>query len=82
MPAAVHPHTAARAKGDQAMTMHTGPAAGKSDQQDRPGPETGTAMHHRMPVGGWIREIATSENWRSTTIVRRHRDSAATPGLI
>jgi len=32
---------------------------------------------HRMPAGGWIREIATSENWRTTTIVRRHRDQAA-----
>lgn len=32
---------------------------------------------HRMPAGGWIREIATSENWRTTTVVRRHRDQAA-----
>ena len=31
----------------------------------------------RMPAGGWIREIATSENWRTTTIVQRHRDRAA-----
>ncbi|NMB79159.1 MAG: hypothetical protein GYA23_08705 [Methanomicrobiales archaeon] len=54
--------------------------------------ETGHAAHHarsgsdattpvsphRMPAGGWIREIATSENWRTTTIVQRHRDRAAT----
>jgi hypothetical protein len=35
----------------------------------------------RMPAGGWFREVATSENWRTTTIVRRHRDQAMmTPG--
>jgi len=32
---------------------------------------------HRMPAGGWFREVATSENWRTTTIVQRHRDQAA-----
>jgi hypothetical protein len=32
---------------------------------------------HRMPAGGWFREIATNENWRTTTIVQRHRDQAA-----
>jgi len=31
----------------------------------------------RMPAGGWFREVATSENWRTTTIVQRHRDQAA-----
>jgi hypothetical protein len=30
-----------------------------------------------MPAGGWFREVATSENWRTTTIVQRHRDQAA-----
>jgi hypothetical protein len=30
----------------------------------------------RMPAGGWFREVATSENWRTTTIVQRHRDRA------
>ena len=30
----------------------------------------------RMPAGGWFREIATSENWRTTTIIQRHRDQA------
>ncbi len=29
-----------------------------------------------MPAGGWFREVATSENWRTTTIVQRHRDRA------
>ncbi|MGB9175881.1 MAG: hypothetical protein WCB46_04005 [Methanoregula sp.] len=33
---------------------------------------------HRMPAGGWFREVATSENWRTTTIVQRHRDRAIT----
>ncbi|MCK9579412.1 MAG: hypothetical protein M0Q92_03055 [Methanoregula sp.] len=37
------------------------------------------ASPHRMPAGGWIRDIATSENWRTTTIVQRHRDRAANP---
>jgi hypothetical protein len=31
---------------------------------------------HCMPAGGWLAEIATSENWRTTTIVQRHRDRA------
>ena len=30
----------------------------------------------RMPAGGWFREVATNENWRTTTIVQRHRDQA------
>jgi hypothetical protein len=30
----------------------------------------------RMPAGGWLKEIATNENWRTTTIVQRHRDRA------
>lgn len=32
---------------------------------------------HRMPAGGWFRDVATSENWRTTTIVQRHRDRAS-----
>ncbi|MDD1683418.1 MAG: hypothetical protein LUO98_06255 [Methanoregula sp.] len=32
---------------------------------------------HRMPAGGWFRDVATNENWRTTTIVQRHRDQAA-----
>jgi hypothetical protein len=31
---------------------------------------------HRMPAGGWFSEVATCENWRTTTIVQRHRDRA------
>jgi hypothetical protein len=31
----------------------------------------------RMPAGGWFREVTTSENWRTTTIVQRHRDRAS-----
>ncbi len=30
----------------------------------------------RMPAGGWFSEVATNEDWRTTTIVRRHRDRA------
>ena len=59
----------------------------------RPGASSGTAHVHagacgkttpgsgpdRMPAGGWLREIATSENWRTTTIVQRHRDRATAP---
>lgn len=29
-----------------------------------------------MPAGGWLTEAMTSENWRTTTIVRRYRDQA------
>jgi hypothetical protein len=32
---------------------------------------------YRMPAGGWFKEIVTSENWRTTTIIQRHRDQAA-----
>jgi hypothetical protein len=30
----------------------------------------------RMPAGEWFSEIATNEDWRTTTIVQRHRDRA------
>jgi len=60
-----------------------------------PGTETGHTQHHaregshhstrthpsRMPVGGWLKEVATSENWRTTTIVQRHRDREAAPSF-
>jgi hypothetical protein len=37
---------------------------------------------HSMPAGGWLKDITTNENWRTTTIVQRHRDRAAsTPSL-
>ena len=49
----------------------------------REGSRTGNrARPHRMPALGWIGEIAPSENWRTTTIVQRHRDSAATPAPL
>jgi len=35
----------------------------------------GTALA-RMPAGGWLRDISAHENWRTTTIVQRHRDRA------
>jgi hypothetical protein len=36
------------------------------------------AESHQMPAGGWLKDIAMNENWRTTTIVQRHRDRAAT----
>lgn len=33
----------------------------------------------QMPAGGWLHEISSQENWRTSTIVRRHRDQAASP---
>jgi hypothetical protein len=61
-----------------------------TDNNQTPEKKTGTTMRpvldgilnavratpHRMPAGGWFREAATSENWRTTTIVQRHRDRA------
>jgi len=35
----------------------------------------------QLPAGGWVREAGCRENWRTTTIVHRHRDRAATPPL-
>lgn len=32
----------------------------------------------QLPAGGWLREVSSRENWRTTTIVHRHRDQAAT----
>lgn len=31
----------------------------------------------RMPAGGWFEEVATNENWHTTTIIQRHSDQAA-----
>ncbi len=33
----------------------------------------------QLPAGGWVREASCRENWRTTTIVHRHRDRAALP---
>jgi hypothetical protein len=67
------------------MTSYCNPVPGtglyQARQHAREGSNTGNrARPHRMPAGGWIQEIAPSENWRTTTIVRRHRDSVTTPG--
>ena len=43
-----------------------------SHDRDIPGPQ-------QMPAGGWLHEISSRENWRTTTIVRRHRDQTAFP---
>lgn len=61
-----------------------------TDNSQTPEPKAGLAVRpvldgiitavrktpHRMPAGGWFRDVATSENWRTTTIVQRHRDRA------
>jgi hypothetical protein len=62
------------------MTTNNDHAPGQNPHHAREGSNTITrASPRRMPAGGWIREIATSENWRTTTVVRRHRDRAAAP---
>ncbi|AGB02309.1 hypothetical protein [Methanoregula formicica] len=66
------------------MTSQDNPAPGThlppAHQNAREGSPAGTrARPHRMPAMGWIREIAPSENWRTTTIVSRHRDSSLSP---
>jgi hypothetical protein len=42
-------------------------------------PDKDHASSEQMPAGGWLHEISSQENWRTTTIVRRHRDKAASP---
>jgi len=37
------------------------------------------AEPHSLPAGGWLRDIAMGEDWRTTTIVQRHRDRASSP---
>jgi len=59
-----------------ALEMNAGNAPRHT--RDSAHPETRTNPH-RMPAGGWLREISTNENWRTTTIVQRHRDRAASP---
>jgi len=61
---------------DQTHTNKDLPAHAAPHERDKPDSMT-RAEPHRMPAGGWIREIATSENWRTTTIVQRHRDRAS-----
>jgi hypothetical protein len=66
------------------MTSTNNPEPGtilhQAFQHAREGAQTGNRTRpYRMPVMGWLREISAVENWRTGTIVRRHRDSAATP---
>lgn len=68
--------------GEDAMTAHQNhthePVPGHAAHYAREGAaSTGRAGPHTMPAGGWIKDIATNENWRTTTIVQRHRDRAA-----
>jgi hypothetical protein len=70
------------ASGEHAMTTHT-----NHKEEMRPGPATHPARDgsrgalrvgpHQMPAGGWLRDVSTNENWRTTTIVQRHRDRAS-----
>jgi len=65
------------------MTTISKPSPVTGAQPTCEGSLTGSQAHPlRMPAMGWIRDIATSENWRTTTIVQRHRDSASTPGSV
>ena len=67
--------------GEQAMTTKNNP-----DEETQTGHTTlpvwdgilnaARSTPHCMPAGGWLGEIVTSENWRTTTIVQRHRDRA------
>jgi len=66
------------------------------NNKSRDGPSSGCTGHQlmaacrkirahtseRMPAGGWLREIAMGENWRTTTIVQRHRDRANAPAPL
>jgi hypothetical protein len=65
--------------GDNDMTTHHNHThenePGHDAHHDRDTPTR--SGPHTLPAGGWIREITTSENWRTTTIVQRHRDRAA-----
>lgn len=31
----------------------------------------------QMPAGGWLHDVSSRENWRTTTIVHRYRDRVA-----
>ncbi|MGB7787975.1 hypothetical protein [Methanoregula sp.] len=58
----------------------SGTDTGQAPHHTRDGSHRSTDTHPcRMPAGGWLKEVATSENWRTTTIVLRHRDRAAAP---
>jgi hypothetical protein len=56
-------------KNDPIPVMNHARAMTGSDEKPSP---------QQMPAGGWLREVSSRENWRTTTIVHRHRDQAAT----
>jgi hypothetical protein len=61
-------------------SQNSGTGTGHAPHHAREGSHHSVRTHQsRMPAGGWLREVATSENWRTTTIVQRHRDRAAAP---
>lgn len=65
--------------GDHAMTSPDNPVTTflRAKQHAREGSLTGNrAQPHRMPVMGWFRDPVPNEDWRTTTLVGRHRDSA------
>ena len=68
--------------GEQAMTTENNQTT-ETKTGHTMGPVRGDILNtvrstpHRMPAGGWFRDVATNENWRTTTIVQRHRDQAA-----
>ena len=67
--------------GEQAMKTHNKSATEtKTGHTTRPVWEgilnAARSTPHCMPAGGWLVEIPTSENWRTTTIVQRNRDRA------
>jgi hypothetical protein len=55
-------------KHDPCPVMNHARAMSGSDEHTSP---------QQMPAGGWLREVSSRENWRTTTIVHRHRDQAA-----
>jgi hypothetical protein len=83
----MHPEGIAicRRPGDHAMTTttnHTPIETGPAPHHARDGSHCSTRSDPgRMPAEGWLREVATSENWRTTTIVQRHRDRATAPSM-
>ena len=68
--------------GEQAMTTENNQTT-KTKTGHTMGPVWGDILNavrstpHRMPAGGWFREVAPNENWCTTTIIQRHRDRAA-----
>lgn len=55
-------------KNDPCPVLNYARAMSVSDEHTSP---------QQMPAGGWLREVSSHENWRTTTFVHRHRDQAA-----